>query len=301
MSSTPLHADAGDPDAAAARASELLDRDRIAQARQLLAPALREYPSHSGLLYELARADYLADDNDAARATLARVLEQEPHHVNGRILMCQLEQEAGNLARSEELILDLLRENPAQDLFYALYARLMLRALDFDKASRLADEALRLDPQSDAGLRARALCDLVMQKDGQPSASLVRLVAGSPNDLHTMHMVAVALVHAHRTREAYQLARELLRANPNNAAMLNLVRALRVDRHWSLAPLWPLQRWGWSGSIGLWIGSLVLLRVLGQTAPAWVGPVATALLVYVVYSWVWPPLLRRWLAWSDAR
>jgi hypothetical protein len=116
-----------------------------------------------------------------------------------------------------------------------------------------------------------------------------------------MHMVAVALIHARRTREAYQLARELLRANPNNAAMLDLVRALRMDRHWSLAPLWPLQRWGWSGSIGLWIGSLLLLRVLGQTAPAWVGPVATALLVYVVYSWVWPPLLRRWLAWSDAR
>ena len=301
MSATPLHADASDPQTVAAQASELLDRDRIAQARQLLAPALREHPSHIGLLYELARADYLADDNDAARTALASVLAQDPRHVNGRVLLCQIEQEAGNLARSEELLLDLLREDPAQDLFYALYARLMLRALNFDKASRLADEALRLDPQSDAGLRARALCDLVMQKDGQPSVSLSRLVAGNPNDLRTMHLVVVALIHARRTREAHQLARELLRANPHNTAALELVRALRVDTHWSLAPLWPLQRWGWSGSIGLWLGSLLLLRVLGRTAPAWVGPVATALLVYVAYSWIWPPLLRRWLAWSDAR
>lgn len=301
MSSSPLHAEAGDPHVVAAQAGELLDRDRIAQARQLLAPALREHPSHIGLLYELARADYLADDNEAARAALGRVLAQEPRHVNARMLLSQVEQDAGNLARSEELLLDLLREDPAQDLFYALYARLMLRALHFDKAGRLADEALRLDPQSEAGLRARALCDLVMQKSGRTSESLVRLVAGNPNDLHTMHLVAVALVHADRTREAYQLARELLRANPNNAAVLELVRALRMDRHWSLAPLWPLQRWGWAGSAGLWLGSLVLLRVLGQVAPASVGPVATALLVYVAYSWIWPPLLRRWLARSDAR
>jgi predicted Zn-dependent protease len=301
VSATPLHGDALDPQGVAAQAGELLDRDRVAQARQLLASALREHPSHMGLLYELARADYLADDNDAAQAALARVLAQDPHHVNARVLMCQIEQEAGNLAHSEEIILGLLRENPGHDLLYAMYARLMLRALNFDKASRLADEALRLDSQSDAGLRARALCDLVMQKDGRPSESLVRLVASNPNDLHTMHMVVVALIHDRRTREAYLLARELLRANPNNAAVLDLVRALRLERHWSLAPLRPLQRWGWSGSIGLWLGGILVLRVLSQTAPAWTGPVTTALLVYVAYSWIWPPLLRRWLAWSDAR
>lgn len=293
MTPLPQPGEGHEAEAAAAHASELLDRNRIAQARQVLGAALRKQPQHAGLLYELARADYQADANDSAAATLARVLAQEPGHVPARLLMFHIEQEAGRLVRAEEIILGLLREDPAQAVFYALYARLMLQALNFAKAGQLVDEALRRDPQLPLALRTRTLCDLVMNKPGARSDALVRLLADDPGDLRTMHLVVVALVHAGRTREAYQLSRELLRADPTNTAVVALVRSLRVDTHWSQWPLWPLRRWGWYGSVALWVGSVIGIRMLDQAAPVLVFPATMLLLAYVVYSWVWPPLLRR--------
>jgi len=288
--------DAGfDPSTAAAQASALLDRQRFVQARAVLADALRQAPQHLDLLFELARADVLQDQHGDARRTLGQMLQLAPSHVGARLLLFIAEMESGQLPQAELLILDLLREAPQQAELYAHYARLMLRALNFDKASRLADESLRLAPNGDSGLRARALCDLVLQGQKMDSAALGRLVAGDPHDLHTMRLVVIALVQAGRQREAHKLAQALLRAEPADAGLLQLVQALRSNTHWSMWPLWPLQRWGWGGSIGLWLVMLVGLRVLDRVAPQLSGAATLLLLAYVAYSWIWPPLFRRWM------
>lgn len=284
------------PEAAAAQADALLDRRRIAPARQLLAQALREAPRHPALLFGLARAELLEDRHDAAREVLGQLLAVAPRHVGGRLLLFVAEMESNRLPQAELLILELLRESPQQAEFYAHYARLMLRGLNFDKASQLADEGLRLAPQSDTCLRARALCDLVVQRQPEPGAALNRLLAGDPHDLHTLRLVVIALVQAGRSREAHALARTLLRAQPDDPDLLGLVKALRMDTHWSLIPLRPLQRWGWGGSIALWVIALVGMQLVRRFAPEWSGPASVLLLGYVAYSWIWPPLLRRWMA-----
>jgi tetratricopeptide (TPR) repeat protein len=283
------------PHIAAAQASALLDRQRFAQARAVLADALRQAPQHLGLLFEAARADVMQDQHDAARQTLGRMLQLSPSHVGARLLLFIAEMESGKLPEAELLILELLRESPQQPELYAHYARLMLRALNFDKASRLADESLRLAPNLESSLRARALCDLVLQGSKIDSSALNRLVAGDPHDLHTMRLVVIALVQAGRQREAHKLAQALLRAEPTDAGLLQLVQALRSSTHWSMWPLYPLQRWGWGASIGLWLLMLVGIRLLNRYAPEFSGPASTLLLAYVVYSWVWPPLFRRWV------
>jgi len=40
---------------------------------------------------------------------------------------------------------------------------------------------------------------------------------------------------------------------------------------------------------------LLGMRALEKVAPQWVGPAWIVLLVYVIYSWVWPPIFRRWM------
>ncbi len=284
-----------DADRIALQASALLDRRRFAQARALLAGALPQAPDHQGLLFELGRADVLEDRHDSARDTLGRLLQLSPSHIGARLLLFIAEMESNRLAEAEVLILGLLREAPQQGEFYAHYARLMLRALLFDKASALADEGLRFAPQSDTCLRARVLCDLVLQGSRVDSAALQRLVAGDPHDLHTLRLVVAALAQAGRNGEALKLARTLLRADPTDAGLLQLVQSLRMITHWSMWPLWPLQRWGWGASIALWAIMLVGVRVIDRVAPGWSGPVSLLLLAYVIYSWVWPPLFRRWM------
>lgn len=284
-----------DADSLAAQASALLDRRRLPQARALLAEGLRGDPQHAGVLFELARADVLEDRWDDARRTLGEMLRLNPSHVGARLLLFITEMESGRLPEAELLILGLLREMPQQGELYAHYARLMLRALNFHKASELADEGLRLAPNHDTCLRARVLCDLVVQGSRVDSAALGQLVAGDPHDLHTLRLVVVALVQAGRSGEAHQLAKTLLRADPTDASLVQLVRTLRMNTHWSMWPLWPLQRWGWGASIGLYVLMLLVLRGLDKVAPGWSGPVSLLLLAYVVYSWVWPPIFRRWM------
>ncbi len=289
--------EAGDDDAwqVARQAEELLDRRRVPQARALLARALQRDPGHPRLLLESARADYIEDAYGRARQTLGELLATVPDDVGARWLLCLVEMADGRLPEAEELVLGLLRESPGVAAFWAGYSRLMLRALLFEKARALADEALRLAPDDDSALRAAALCDMVDRPRSRDSAAMARLIAADPDDVHTLHLVVVALANAQRLGEARRLAQELLRAQPDDPQMLSLLHQLRLQTHWTLWPLRPLQRWGWYASVGLWVFAIVGLQVLQRTAPAMAGPATMVLLAYVIYSWVWPPLLRRWL------
>jgi hypothetical protein len=111
--------------------------------------------------------------------------------------------------------------------------------------------------------------------------------------MSTVHALVVALVDGGRIDEAHRIAQQAMRADPANEHLVSMVRELRIQNHWSLKPLWPLRKWGWGASAALWIGSIVVLRGLRNTAPELYGPVALTLLAYVIYSWVWPPLIRR--------
>ena len=43
----------------------------------------------------------------------------------------------------------------------------------------------------------------------------------------------------------------------------------------------------------MWLGGIVVIRALSRSAPELAGPVAFTWLAYCIYSWVWPPLIRR--------
>ncbi len=278
------------------QADALLDRRRFQQARQVLAQGLRQAPEDLGLLLASARADYMEDRHASARDTLGQALRIAPGHGFARWLLFLVEMHDGRHVEAETLVLGLLQDAPEVPAYYAGYSRLMLQTLHFRKAAALADEALRLAPNDDEALRARVLCDLVERRRGaMDQQALARLLAAHPDDAQTLRLVVMALIQAERLREARALARELLRSQPDDAWLLDLLRSLQTHTHWSLWPLWPLQKWGWYGAIGFWALSLVALQVLGRVAPAAAEPARWIILTYAVYSWVWPPLLRRWL------
>jgi tetratricopeptide (TPR) repeat protein len=277
------------------RISELLDRRRVAHARSLLSQAFAAHPDEAELLLLGARADLLDDDHHSARRTLEHVISREPDHLGARAMLLSLLAADGELVAAEQLALSMLREHPQSAWLYAVYGRVMLQALQFPKARELAQEALRLDPHEDEALRLLALCDVVERRRGADSAALQRLLAQNPDDRQTLGLVVTALIHDGQSSAALRGARELLRADPNDAHWLAVVKALTVDTHWSLKPLWPLQRFGWGGSIALWLGGIVAVRALAQADSAAASVLSWVILGYVLYSWVWPPLLKRWL------
>jgi tetratricopeptide (TPR) repeat protein len=271
----------------------LIERRRLDQARALLAPALKAAPDDEDLLHRFAIIDYLDDDDEAAAATVQRLLSLAPSHYGGRILHAEILEHRNQFADAEGVWLGLLRDYPESADLYASYARLMLDTLNLTKAQRLAAEALRLEPENDSGLFVMATCDLIQGRPGKHSRHLETLVREHPENVRTTIALIFALQDRRDWAGALRLARELLRSQPTSEPIVELVRELEVETHWSMRPLYPMRRWGWGGAAAVWGVAMVALHALGNEPVA--AAVGVSWLAYVVYSWVWPAQLKRFL------
>ncbi len=276
----------------AEQAFYFIERRRLADARRVLAQGLSLYPQDPDLLFHSAQADWLDEENESAEKTVRQVLVISPEHAPARQMLASLLIERQEYADAELLLIGLLRDYPEQADLYGRYSRLMLRTLHLDKAEQLAREGLRYDPEDRECLLASALCETA-RSGARPNEGLAKLLTNHPESLSTVHALVVALVDSGRMSEAHRIAQAAMRADPANEHLVQMVRELRIQNHWSLKPLWPMQKWGWGASAGMWIGAIVIMRMLEKAAPGAAVPFAFAWLGYAIYSWVWPPLIRR--------
>lgn len=287
-----------DHGAAVAELAALLDRRRLAAARSVLAKALPAYPDSPELLQYSAWVDWMEDRLDDALSTVGRILEIDPDSYSARFLLVRIRTEQEQFAEAETLVLELLKDFPEEPALYALYARIMLQTFNVEKAERLAAEALRRDPEHQDALNVHVLCGFVNSPGPEQRERLQKLLREHPDQTETIVRLIQSLIADGKTREAYELARELVRSNPDNESIVEMANTLRRSSHWSMVPLWPMQKWGWAASIGIWLGVMVMLRselLVGTPLAAWQNTIAVVFIGYVVYSWVWPPILGRLL------
>jgi predicted Zn-dependent protease len=273
----------------------LLERRRTSQARALLKPALAAHPDHTGLLLQSAWTDYLEDRNDEALTTVRQVLLAEPKDQSARLLYFELLLESGDNAEAERVIIELLREYPEHAHYYGRYAQLMLKTLNIGKSHQLALEGLKYDPDNAECLGAQTICDFIERPGGTTSQGLQQLLVRHPQSARTLLLVVVALDQRGDRREALSIARELLRAQPDNESLVDTVKQLKLATHWTMWPLWPVMRFGWTASVVIWLLAVFGLNALRRSDPELAGTVGLVFLGYVAYSWIWPPLLKRLL------
>ncbi len=269
-----------------------IERRRLDDARRVIKDGLLQYPQDPDLLFHSAQADWIDDRNADAEVTARQVLVSNPHHAPARQLLASLLIEKGDLADAELLLVSLLRDYPEAADLYGRYARLMLRTLHLEKAEKLAREGLRYDPEDRECLLALALCE-VARTGGTQNQGLEKLLSAHPESQSAVHALVVALVHAGRIDEAHRVAQGAMRADPANESLVDLVRELRIQNHWSMKPLWPLQKWGWGASIAMYFGAFITFRLLEKSAPNLAFPAAMLWIAYAIYSWVWPSLIRK--------
>jgi cytochrome c-type biogenesis protein CcmH/NrfG len=228
--------------------------------------------------------------------TVRQALARDPEHVGARRLCAHLHEEAKEFAQAEALWIGLLREFPEDADSYAAYAELMLRTLNIEKATRLAEEGLRHEPDHAGCLYVAAMVDVVSGGGlrGSRNENLQRLLSAHPEQVRTSVALVIALSDQGRHRDALRVAQELLRSHPQSEQYVTLVRELKMQTHWSLLPLYPMQRWGWGGAIAVTVVGILGVRAVNNFMP---GPLGSAIvfawLGYLIYSWVWPPLLRK--------
>lgn len=277
------------------RIDGLIERRRFAQASALLGEALANFPDDSDLLHSAAAIDYHNEDYEASLRTLQQLLGRAPRHLAGRYLLVGVHEARDDWPEAEAVLLDLLRDYPESSMLYARYAMLMYRTQQIGKAMELAREALRLNPEDEGALAATMIGDLIDGRKGDESNSLAALMLKHPEDMVTARLLIVHLINRGRYWSAKRIAVELLKARPDSREALALVVEIEALCHWGAIPLWPLNRWGIAATITLWLGWMLVYKFLSSYAPQVAGPAAAFILGYCVYSWVFPPLLRRWL------
>jgi tetratricopeptide (TPR) repeat protein len=278
-----------------AQAHALLDRRRFTMARQLLAGALLDHPDHAELLYLAAFVDYSEKKLDDAERTVNVVLTRAPRHYGARTLRAAILEERKRYAEAEATWIDLLRDHPESPDCYAGYADLMLRTLHVEKAWRLTQEGLRLAPEHSRCLFIACLIQVIQGRSlTREGEHLQQLLREHPEKVNTLLTLVIALEQRGDSRAALRVAQQLLAMHPGSQHFVELVRTLRRNSHWSMLPLYPMVRWGWGGAAAVTVIGLVGVRIAGSMLPqAAALTIIYAWLAYVIYSWVWPSLLKK--------
>jgi tetratricopeptide (TPR) repeat protein len=275
----------------------LLERRRYPQAQLSVSRGLLEFPDSTELQYLAAFIDYAQDRDDAAMQGIKAVLAQAPQHYGARRLCAHLHEHARELVEAERMWIDLLRDHPQSADCYAGYGELMLKTLNLEKAQRLAEEGLRQSPDHAECLYLATMIDLIRGGRGGrgiESEHLQRMLREHPEQVRSAVALAIALSEGGNDRGALRVAQQLLRNQPDSKQFLGLVRQLKIRTHWSMLPLYPMQRWRWAGAIGVTLLGITAVRLSESVLPPTVSGILLFLWVgYVVYSWTWPGLLRR--------
>ncbi|MDY7094128.1 MAG: tetratricopeptide repeat protein [Acidobacteriota bacterium] len=275
----------------------LLEQRRYAQAREVLQELFAQDPRDPVAHRWAARLALAEGSSSKARHHLRQVLSQDPADFDGRHLLFQVELQERRWAEAEEVLLGLLREEPADPDLLTNYSWLMLCTVHTQKARELQREAIRRQPDHQGARIVGALLSLVEGAGGQARREAAQLLREDPQGADRLATLFAVLINERCHREALEIGRELLRLDPGDEELVEALVELRALTHWVAWPAYPFVRWGWAASAVIWVAAMVSVRLLATVDTRAAAILAFAFIAYVIYSWTFMPILRRWLRW----
>ena len=276
-----------------ARAQALLAAHRPEDALSELAtlPPAEAISTPAALLrcYALLRLERWPEAGIAARAGLA---ESGPHpdllYVLGRA-----EQQAGHLEVAERALLDGLAMAPHDVDLLCAYAELCAADNQPDKAAKLVARAQEEAPES-AGVFATRIQVAHARGDDRSAQRIAQeFVALHPENPVAHAMLGGMSAVRGQVDPAYAGLRQAAATAPAEQLYAESAMELRIAKHPLMLPVRPFIRFG---PLKTWVAAIVViygLRLIGLPVLSIAFALFWALLC--VYSWVVPPLVRRWM------
>jgi tetratricopeptide (TPR) repeat protein len=281
-------------DNAVALASHYLDVDQPQRALDVL-DGLGDPDFDDAYLWAL-RAQALVDLKrfaDAA-ATARSGLRADAESISLLDLLTIAEAELGELESAEAAILQALELEPERPVLLCRYAHLLARGGELAKADRVCAEAERIAPDDDVVIRCRIALAYVRGDDKAAERESRRLLAEiDPDDPvgHTMLGVQAASRASFRTASRH--FDTAARYDLGDEEAVALARRGRIETHPLFWPVLPFERFGPAAS---WLGAVAIMGLLAATGQDVLLLIFAATYVLLcVYSWIVPPLARRWL------
>ncbi|WP_127502124.1 tetratricopeptide repeat protein [Actinoplanes solisilvae] len=237
----------------------------------------------------LSRLDRWAEVGDAARAGLA-ASGPDPDLL---LWLGRAEHEAGRDEAAERVLLDGLALAPHDVDLLCAYADLCLAHGQLDKAAKLVELAAARAPQAPV-VYATRIQIAHARGDHREAQRISREFVGVHPENPAAHALLGGTSAARgQVDAAYEGFRQAAAARPTERAFAESAMELRVARHPLMLPLRPILRFG---AIKTWLVAVALILLLRTAGlPVLAGLLGFAWLAYCVYSWVVPPLVRRWV------
>ncbi len=225
----------------------------------------------------------------AAREGLSR----HPDSMLLLVRLCDAEAAQGHVSEAERAILQAIHLEPEHPDLIARYALLVAQGGQFDKADKLLEEAARLDPDSRYVAWAGARVSYLRGDDRRALVQGREVLARDADDPYAHALLGASLAARGRTTGASRHFRTAAELDPGDVDITDAARSIAADTHWLMAPLRPLQRFG---PVAVWIAAVVTMLVLQSLGfSTLLAIVVPAWLLFCVYSWIVPPMLRWWI------
>lgn len=231
-------------------------------------------------------------DVDTARRHAEAVIAARPDDPDAKMNLSEVYSEAGEFVASERLLIEVLRDNPDLEDGFAAYSLLMFQTHHMTKARALAQEALRISQDNQLATALLLLIDLIEDRSEIAKDRMSTLIFDDPDNLNILHIAVIFLTYQNRYHEALDIAREILRQEPEKEDAVSMVAALKAETHWSLAPYWPMRRFGLLGAGVVWVLYVIGLFAFGLGTDEMIQTSFLLLVCYVGLSWLHPYLLR---------
>jgi tetratricopeptide (TPR) repeat protein len=274
-----------------ARASALLDANRPEQALGELA-RLPAAVAVSPLAFELRaiallRLERWGEAADAAARGLAAG-GPDPDlfgHLGAAL------QELGDYAGAERALLSGLAQAPNDATPLCRYALVCLRVGQVDKADQLLARAAAQSPHAPSVYATRIQLAYARGDDRGAQRLSAEFLAEYPEHPMALAMHGATAGNRGHVVPAYSSLRQAVAAEPTDRDYAEAAWDAKVNAHPLLAPLRPLFR---LGPVKTWLIAIAVifgLRAVGLTVLA--GVAGLCWLLYCVYSWTAPALVRR--------
>ena len=276
-----------------ARAEALLMAGRPEQALAELAglPAADAIGPAAGRLrcHALMQMDRWPEVVTAARAALAGT-GPDPSLL---YYLGRAEHECGRPEIAERALLDGLAMAPDDVDLLCAYAHLCAADNQVDKAQKLVERAAALQPHAPVVYAARIQVAYARGDDRAAQRISREFVAAYPENPVAHALFGGTSAARGQVGPAYSGFRQAAAAAPAEADFAESAMDLRIARHPMMLPVRPFMRFG---PLKTWVVAVVVifgLRQAGLTVLS--GVAALAWFLLCVYSWVVPPLVRRWM------
>ena len=207
-------------------------------------------------------------------------------------LLGRAERELGNLQVAERALLDGLALAPHDVELLCTYAQLCAASNQVDKAEKLVQRAAAEQPHAPIVYATRVQVAYARGDDKAAQRISREFIAEHPENPAAHALLGGMSAVRGQVGPAYDGLRQAAASAPGEQAWAEGAMEMRIAKHPLMLPIRPILRFG---PFRTWAVAVALIFGLRQVAPPLSFVVALAWAALCVYSWIVPPLVRRWV------